>query len=355
MLDLTDRKNVFYWQTDRDLSAEDYKRIFLQRHQVPDDELVRILRSGITSIPVRDLTITPPDDNVLLGNVNVVRKVTINGKRYIVRMHPAEVNNGYFFVEKAALDLAAQHNIPVPRILEVHESTSADDMDFVLMTQSSGITMTTYIREHPADEEVLLHDCGLVMARIHDIRVERFGAFRNDVAKRESKLSGHHSTYTSFIHAGLSENLQRLVQFHILGQSQADMLQSVFDDTSFEPFDGPRLVHNDFADWNLLVDGPHVSAVLDWDECHGGDPVADLACWSTFFDLPRMQAFLTGYTAHATLPDDYEARFDYYRLRYTISKMALRAKRYQVDQSAFVKDKLEVGKRALEKALDRLA
>lgn len=56
---------------------------------------------------------------------------------------------------------------------------------------------------------------------------------------------------------------------------------------------------------------------------------------------------MDGYTSAATLPADFDERFHFYRLRYTISKMALRIKRYQVDRSTFILDKLNIGKQAL--------
>lgn len=65
-----------------------------------------------------------------------------------------------------------------------------------------------------------------------------------------------------------------------------------------------------------------------------------------------MEQFLNGYQSLIDLPPDFDNRFHYYRLRYTISKMALRAKRHQVDKSNFIKEKLEVGKRALVEELE---
>ena len=121
---------------------------------------------------------------------------------------------------------------------------------------------------------------------------------------------------------------------------------------SFEPTSGPVVVHNDFADWNMLTDGKNITAILDWDEACGGDSVADLACWSMFFTIPRYEIFLKGYKEVGALPEDYEERFHYYRLRYAISKMALRAKRFIVDKSDFVKDKIEVGKKALSEEVE---
>lgn len=98
MLDLTDRKNIFYWQTDRNLTSEDYDRIFLKRHEISASDITSVLQQGITSIlGTKDIVIENPDENVTKGNVNIVRKIVINGKPFVVRMHPKGVQNGYFY------------------------------------------------------------------------------------------------------------------------------------------------------------------------------------------------------------------------------------------------------------------
>ena len=348
VIDLSDRQNCFYWQTDRNLSAEDYERIFLHRHEFSAKAVTNILLSGIASITnIKSIELIPPDENVIKGNVNIVRKVVINGMEYVVRLHPRGVKNGYFYVEQQALSRAKTAGVPVPEILEVHESQNIEDVDFVLMTASSGITVDVFLQNDKSGENTLLVDCGKRMAQVHEIEVKSFGSFNNTVAKQEKRLVGLHKTYDDFVHVGLEENLERLIKFDIINRQQAEVMNGVFEINHFEPPSGPRLIHNDFADWNLLTDGKGITAVLDWDECHAGDPIADLACWSTFFNIERMNQFMKGYTSLASLPNDYDERFHFYRLRYTISKMALRIKRYQVDKSPFILEKLEVGKQAL--------
>jgi aminoglycoside phosphotransferase (APT) family kinase protein len=43
------------------------------------------------------------------------------------------------------------------------------------------------------------------------------------------------------------------------------------------PGSGDVIVHGDFGPQNLLVDGGRVSALLDWELAHRGDPIEDLA------------------------------------------------------------------------------
>jgi aminoglycoside phosphotransferase (APT) family kinase protein len=352
-IDLTDRKNIFYWQTDRKLTPEDYSRIFLKRHEVTDEELITILERGITTIPgKKHIAIIPADAGILKGNVNIVRKVTINDKPFVVRIHPKGVKNGYFFAEKVALDHVQKVGVPAPIVLEVHTATDENDMDFILMTISQGTNMDVYLHDNPANEKKILFDAGMKLAKIHSITVQGFGAFDNEIAKTTNALVGLHPSYHDFIHTGLKENLTRLIGYRILTQKESDLMENVFETTNYEPINGPRLIHNDYADWNLLTDGNLMSGALDWDECHAGDPIADLACWSTFYSIERLPQFLKGYTSITTLPADFDKRFHFYRLRYTISKMALRAKRYSVDKSEFIKIKLDLGKLALAEELE---
>jgi Ser/Thr protein kinase RdoA (MazF antagonist) len=112
------------------------------------------------------------------------------------------------------------------------------------------------------------------------------------------------------------------------------------------------LVHNDFADWNLLTDGNDVTGILDWDECVAGDAVSDIACWSTFFEPERLQGFLDGYWQVAEKPADFDDKFELLRLRYVLSKMTLRIRRYSWEPSDFMKDKIETGKTHLAQSME---
>ena len=356
MLNIGDRTKCFYWQTDRNLSIEDYQKYFLIRHSTPKKELVQTLQNGIKSIlSKKDIVIDEPDENIVMGNVNIVRKVTINGKPYVVRMHPKGIRNEYFYVEKLAQNAAIAQGIPVPRILEIHEARDEKDMDFTLVSALSGVTMVSALLKDPSLEQSLLFQLGVLLAKIHEIKVEKYGSFDNNVAKIQKRLVGLHTSYRDFIWCGLEENLQRLIHFGVISKDSAQEMKDIFEKITFEPVDGPRLIHNDYADWNILVDGKNISGILDWDECHAGDPIADLACWSTFFDIARMKELLKGYRTIKELPEDYDTRFHYYRLRYSISKMALRIKRAQIDPQPSVLDKIKLGRVALKEEQDWFA
>lgn len=108
------------------------------------------------------------------------------------------------------------------------------------------------------------------------------------------------------------------------------------------------LIHNDFADWNLLTDSNTITGIIDWDECVAGNPIQEIACWSTFFDPERIKPFLKGYFSETPKYDNFDEMFQLMRLRYTISKMALRIKRYTYEQTPFLKSMIEKGENHLK-------
>ena len=124
-------------------------------------------------------------------------------------------------------------------------------------------------------------------------------------------------------------------------------MKKLFQNNKLLNYDVPVLIHNDFADWNLLTDGNTITGVLDWDECVGGHPIQEIACWSTFFDPERIKEFLKGYFSEIPKFENFEELFQLFRLRYTISKMALRTKRYTYEQTPFLKDLIEKGQQHL--------
>ena len=56
---------------------------------------------------------------------------------------------------------------------------------------------------------------------------------------------------------------------------------------------------------------------------------------------------IVGYYSETKKPENFEEIFQLFRLRYTISKMALRIKRYTYEQTPFMKSMIEKGKKHL--------
>lgn len=346
---ISDRSDCFYWQTDRKISAEEAAMIWKDRHSaISNKELLTKINSELKDDKLA--YIKPFDENAQtsLGNVNSIRVgVLESGKEVIIRCHPKGVRNGYFYAESLASNIALDNGIPAYKTYCIHELENETDISYQVIEKLDGDTVQFCLKSNPEKEEQLVIEMGKTMAFLHKIKVAGFGPFDNEQAKK-GILVGKHKSLKDSINAGLDENLERLVKYNILDKEVADKIKKLFEDNELLNSNDSVLIHNDFADWNLLTDGNTITGVIDWDECVAGNPIQEIACWSTFFDPERIKPFLKGYFSETPMYDNFDEIFQLMRLRYTISKMALRIKRYTYEQTPFLKSMLEKGEKHLE-------
>ena len=352
-LSIADRSDVFYWQTDRGVEPEEAGQIWADRHRYfQDDELLDRVNAVLGDDKLVTLEPLDLDAQTNLGNVSSVRSgILESGDEVIMRCFPKGILNGYFNVEAVAAERVTSAGLPSYRTIAIHDFEGGDDFAFHVLQKLPGFAVQKWLEAHPEDEHRLVTKVGAMMARLHQVEVEGFGPFDNELAKT-GELQGLHGTYAEALRAGLPMNLSVLVKEGIFSEDQIAAISELFnEDNPLLQADRSVLVHNDFADWNLLTNGEDITGIIDWDECVGGDPVSDIACWSTFFDPERMESFLEGYWSIVDKPEDFDAKFELLRLRYTISKMALRVRRYTWDPSDFVKAKIDSGRQHLGKSL----
>jgi aminoglycoside phosphotransferase (APT) family kinase protein len=327
-----DRHDMFYWQTDRPVTTEEYIEIFASRHDNTDDPTITkavedALKHAGADYANTHISKVIGNTDYKTGSVNINRLIVLDdGRELVLRMHPAGLHNGYFDVEAAAMNAARQY-VPTPRVVTVLHNAPSGGFDLVLMGKMPGHNMKQYVPEHPDEEAELVREMGRNMARIHQVHVEGYGFFDNDYAKQTGKLRGLHKTFRDHVLAALPSNLSLLVGAEYITSKQADKITNLLSTSQLTVCDSPRLLHNDIADWNVLVDNRKLTAVLDWDECFAGDPVADIACWSLFFPTERLKTFLEGYNEVTPPGSDFDDRLHIYRLRYLVSKVTLRHKR----------------------------
>ena len=83
-IDLSDRKNMFYWQTNRPLTAEDTKRIFLERHETLSENLIKkIINYGMKSAGYKwkDTQIDKEEGIIKTGSVNSVIPIRLKSSK----------------------------------------------------------------------------------------------------------------------------------------------------------------------------------------------------------------------------------------------------------------------------------
>lgn len=343
---------MFYWQTDRRISLQDMKRLFLERREIfrPDTAKAAIeyglSKSGRFADNVKVLTVTDPINR---GSVNnVVKARLVDGKSVMARFHPTGVRNGYFWAESLASRMAKAAGVPAFETYYIHDTRKKFPFDYMVTEALPGKTMQDYWPLSPQLERKLVFETGKYAALIHNIKVSGFGFFSNNLAKQKRILQGQYPNFSNHFYAAFEDNLKFLVDNGVLGPDIAKSVEKVL--TGHEDLlacSRPVLVHNDIADWNQLSDGKKVTGMVDWDECFGGDPVMDFAQWSLFFDDERLKFFIEGYKSISQLPEGYKEKEHLFRLRYTVSKLHLRKKRLLATDSEFMKRNLARGLQVL--------
>lgn len=347
-----DRRNVFYWQTDRAVEPAEAGAIWADRHSYfSDEEIVRTVNQYLSNDELEYLEPFVAEAQTNLGNVNSVRTGRLaSGQEVIIRCHPKGVVNGYFDAEAVAAAKAKQAGLASYNTLVVHHCQGSQDFAFHVIEKLPGMAIKKWLELHPETEDDLLVEIGRSMAKLHNIEVAGFGPFNNSQAQ-DGRLVGLHDSLEAAVQAGLNFNLDVLEQEGILTSGQRTKLAALYVNNPLLRLQQAVLVHNDFADWNLLTDGHRVTGILDWDECVAGSPISDIACWSTFFDPERMPHFLEGYWQVASKPANFQEIFELLRLRYVLSKMTLRIRRYSWEQTDSIKERIEAGKKHLAESL----
>jgi fructosamine-3-kinase len=335
-VDPTDRRQMFYWQVDRPFDPIQTKEIFLDRYShISPDAAISAIESGLIAAgfakkDAQVASIHPPGK--ILSSVNVIFYVTlVTGKEIIIRIHPPETKNGYFWAESVAATLAKKNGVPSYSTYFIDDTKTKFPFDFMIIERLPGETMQLLWPLSDELDRKLVGETGKYLALIHQVKTQKYGFFDNNIAKKSTELVGLHNEWREHIFAAYDKNLQFLTDNQVITKDQRKTIEKIFSThESVIECNSPRLIHNDIADWNQLTFDNHVSGILDWDECFSGDPVMDFAAWSVFFPYTRMQYLVDGYKQISDLPEGYEEKLHLYRLRYIISKSVSRKTKIMV-------------------------
>ena len=348
-----DRSNMFYWQGDRPFTEAETNQIFLNRHDNFNANLAKqAIEYGMqqagkskTNSKVKKLFNMIP-----FGSVNVVIKAQLaDNSKVIFRSHPPEIKNGYFWAESVAAKAALQVGVPSYQTYYIDDTRKKFNFDYMLIECLPGKNMKSLWPIKKDLDKKLIEQTGFFLAKIHTIKPLGFGFFDNQIAKNKKKLVGIHDQWSKHIYAALPQNLSYLIKTKVISSAQRKKINTIFSkNKTLLEINNPVLIQNDLADWNQLVYRNQVSAILDWDECYSGDPIADFSAWSLFFDDNRMKHLLSGYQQVLPLPDVFEEKLHLYRLRYLVAKIALRKKKLMFKKSKFMQDLLNHGLKTMK-------
>ena len=356
----TDRSDMFYWQGDRPFDPIETKEIFLDRHETYDENVAKAAVSyGMQQAgkSETDAEVVHIDPSIVVGSVNIVcRAVLKDETAVIIRMHPQKIHNGYFWSESVASQIAKDNGVPTYTTYFVDDSQSKFDFDYMIMECVPGknIRKDMWPLSKELDKKIA-QETGYWAAKINSIATSGYGFFDNAKAKKEKKLAGVHTKWEEHLFAANEKNIGYLEDKQVITNEERKTIDAIFDTKkSYINCENPKLIQNDIADWNELAsDDGTITGVLDWDECFSGDPIMEIAGWSLFFGGERLENFFIGYRKVIEAEGGFEEKYHIYRLRYVLSKLAMRKKKTEFTyyDTQFQRSLVNVGLEALREEL----
>ncbi len=192
--------------------------------------------------------------------------------------------------------------IPIPHVWAVDEA-----LDVFLVDRAPGQTWFQAPRDPEVARKVaqdfMRHLATWHAAGARGLELPSFGPVRSVRAHQVEQLAGIEAAFTE---------QDRREPIDLLARVQLDHLVHHVPDDEGEPV----LVQGDTGPGNLMYDGEHVSAIVDWELAHLGDPMDDIAWLSwraTQHGWPDFPARLREYERASGIDVD-PTRVEYYRL-----------------------------------------
>ncbi|MEP7115842.1 MAG: phosphotransferase family protein [Ilumatobacteraceae bacterium] len=205
------------------------------------------------------------------GRSNLTFAVTDgNGRRFVLRRPPLAQ------ILATAHDMAREHriisavgrtNVPVPQALGLCTDSDVNGAPFYVMSFVDGVVLDSLdraaelpIRLRPQVSEHLVD----VLADLHAVDIDDVGL--GDLAKREGYVERQVKRWSMQWEQSKTRELAAIDE--VAGQLRNHLPAQ----------QGVSIAHGDFRFGNCLTDVDHgrINAVLDWELCTLGDPLADL-------------------------------------------------------------------------------
>lgn len=312
------RSNVYYWKCDR--AAAFHGTAQGSARARPE------LEAAVRSVVVKHLGAEPTALEPGAGQGNHLTYVaTVAGRQYFVRLEDGPEHDDYMAVEACVMTQVRALGVPSP---EIHASdASRRDVPFAwqIMELVAEPDLNLHFKAGTLDQVAIAGQIGRLVATWQGVPVTGFGFFQPGLAHAEWRLVGTLPTYREYFFTRLDSHLAFLVEQAFLPREEASAIRREIErHEALLALPQSCLVHKDLALWNVLGTEKRVSAVIDWDDCVGGDPMDDLALLGCFHDGVFLRAAFAGYAEVRALPADHVARFWLHLLRNMIFKAVIR-------------------------------
>ncbi len=217
---------------------------------------------------------------LVLGVDNEVYDVITNGHhRLIVRISHKE--NHRFQAERWALDAARNAGVPTPHVLLVEQAEyDSTTVTFCIEEKLPGTPLDVLLKDSlNNDVNKAIDQIGEVLSKLHSVQVDGFGYLQPDgkgwpISFAEIMLMANERQ---------AELYEAAKKWHVPAKNITAGLELLSEHSELYQFNTPVLVHGDLGQKHILVEGDHISGIIDMQDCSGNHPIIDFVMWDAYW------------------------------------------------------------------------
>lgn len=275
-----------------------------------------------------------------VGTFHAVHRITRAGGAAVVVRHTLpgliEQDRGLLLDEWAQGWLAAAGaDTLAPRVHLVRFESDGAPFDFAIIEMAEGTSLRELGDALLDDDQDVVAAIGAALRQTHAVEGSGAGPINVMGKERPPRPDGVHEQFSDYIDVRLREHIAACVQAGYVDAGLADRIERLFARMRPALAGRPiRLLHGDPGIHNICwhPEAGRITALIDWEDALVGDPLFDIAMWSSFHPPRRMAPFLSGYGLSSPTREERQLIALYF-LRIALSKTVHRLRFGIVDQS----------------------
>lgn len=317
---MTGRKKIYYWKSDRPHAGGNTQVLTEDESQWIEYQLSDYLRQNFYEGPIR---LQPAGGQ---GN-HITYFAHCDRGKFFLRLENGPEKDNYMAVESRVMEEVRHLGIPVPTIYITDVTRLKIPFALQIMECIEYKDLNVIDKRGELDTVRVAREIGSFVARWQSVQPAKYGLFIPDIVQSQQQLEGYHDTYEQYFFLNWDTHLDFLCTSGLMDSRSVNEVKDLA--VSFRHLlriDRGCLVHKDLALWNILGDGQHISAFIDWDDAVSGDPVDDLSLLGCFHSGEVVLSAVEGYALEKPLPEDFEQRFWLHLLRNIVFKAVIRVR-----------------------------
>lgn len=260
---------------------------------------------------------------VILGLDNEVYDViTVNNHQIIVRISHKE--NHRFEAERFALNAARNAGVPTPQVLLVEQAAYDDTtVTFCIEEKLPGIPLDALLKDGlNSDLNKAIDQIGALLGKLHSVHIDGFGYLQPDG-------KGHQISFAEIMlmaNERQAELYEAAKLWNVPSTNIVVGLELLNDYRDLYQFNTPVLIHGDFAQKHILIEGDHISGIIDMQDCAGNHPIIDFVMWDAYWSegIPTSR-LIASYSNKSLFTGSYDTLFHLVLLRESLIMLMVHA------------------------------